>query len=241
MKRATYNEFVEKANKVHNHRYSYSFVDYTNIRTKVKIVCNHHGEFLQSPNSHLAGHGCPTCAGVGKSTIDFIRESMEIHNNKYSYKKACYTGNRIKVEIICPKHGSFFQIPNSHLSGKGCPRCKISRGEIEVIKVLIRNNIKYFYQKMFDDCRNPKSGNLFKYDFYLPQHNLLIEYDGPQHFSNGKFKGYESSEEELKDTQYRDGIKTKYAEDNKIGLLRIKYTDRNRIEDILRAALKQSI
>lgn len=241
MKASTYNEFVANANDIHSHKYSYSFVNYTNVRTKVKIICITHGEFLQTPNNHLAGHGCPKCDGKNKSTDDFIVESEKIHNNKYSYMNTNYHGTFNKVEILCPKHGSFFQRPNCHLLGKGCPKCKTSRGELEIVKVLTRNKIDYIHQKTFIDCINPMSGKLLKYDFYLPAYNLLIEYDGPQHFSIGKFKGYESSTKDLKNTQYRDEIKNKYSNHNKIGLLRIKYSDRTQIEEILLARLKQSI
>lgn len=59
-----------------------------------------------------------------KTTKCFIEEAQVIHGNKYDYSKAKYINNQIKVEIICPDHGEFWQTPNNHLRGSGCPKCK---------------------------------------------------------------------------------------------------------------------
>ena len=52
---------------------------------------------------------------------DFIKKSREVHGDKYDYSKVEYVKNHTKVCIICPKHGEFWQVPNSHLNGNGCP------------------------------------------------------------------------------------------------------------------------
>lgn len=76
MKKLTLNEFIEKSQKIHGIRYDYSKVDYVNSKTKVRIICKEHGEFLQNPNSHLNGCGCPYCAGnIKLTTEEFIQKA----------------------------------------------------------------------------------------------------------------------------------------------------------------------
>ena len=57
--------FIKEANKVHNNKYTYSNLVYSNNKTKIKIVCDKHGEFEQRPDTHLRGVGCPSCAKYG--------------------------------------------------------------------------------------------------------------------------------------------------------------------------------
>lgn len=119
------NCFVSKARLVHGNKYDYSKVEYVNYKTKVCIICPIHGEFWQTPNDHLSKKGCPSCGGTKRLTLEeFIAKANDIHNNFYNYSTSAYKNSKTKIEIICPKHGSFFQTPNDHLSGKGCPLCK---------------------------------------------------------------------------------------------------------------------
>jgi very-short-patch-repair endonuclease len=97
----------------------------------------------------------------------------------------------------------------------------------------------YIPQKTFNDCINPKSGRKLKFDFYIPSKNLLIEYDGQQHFNPCKVKGkHNITNKEVKETRYRDKIRNQYALKNDIKLLRIKYTQFHHIDQMLEAALK---
>jgi len=99
----TTQEFVHKSNIIHDDKYDYSLVEYTNAHTKVKIICQEHGTFEQTPDSHLRGSDCPICAGTIKlSTDQFISKANHIHNNKYDYSMVEYINNRTKVKIICP-------------------------------------------------------------------------------------------------------------------------------------------
>lgn len=128
-KRSTLEEFIAKAHAVHGGKYDYSRVVYTNNRTKVCIICPEHGEFWQSPEKHTLKRGCPAC-GVAlvhdkqrSNVAEFIIKAKKIHGDKYDYSKVNYQGNKVKVCISCPEHGDFWQVPNSHLSGRGCPIC----------------------------------------------------------------------------------------------------------------------
>ena len=123
-------EFLSKAKKKHGDKYDYSKVDYVNSITKVCIICPEHGEFWQLPSSHTGGHGCPKCAIDSlkqkrrTSLSEFISKANAVHNHFYDYSKVEYVNSTTKVCINCPEHGEFWQVPFSHLSGRGCPVCR---------------------------------------------------------------------------------------------------------------------
>jgi hypothetical protein len=125
-KRLTLEEFIKKAKKIHGEKYDYSKVVYINGITKVCIICSIHGEFWQNPESHLHSirpQGCPKCSGHFMSLEYFKEKSKKLHGNKYDYGLVVYKHTKEKVCIICPIHGEFWIIPNSHLLGYGCPKC----------------------------------------------------------------------------------------------------------------------
>ena len=230
--KSTKEEFISKANDVHNYKYDYSLVEYNGNKTKVKIICKEHGEFAQNPNNHLNGNGCPKCGGTERlTTEEFISKANEVHNYKYDYRWVEYNGARSKVKIICKEHGEFRQTPDNHLNGKGCPKCNSSKGELIIEKYLIKNNINYESQKRFKDCKNKRP---LPFDFYLTDYNICIEYDGEQHF---KSKSIWGGEEELNLIKIKDNIKTEYCEDNGIKLIRIPYWEKDNIEEILNREL----
>ncbi len=155
-KRKTTKEFIVDVDKVHGNKYDYSKVEYKNNKTKVIIICSIHGEFEQTPGSHLSGRGCPQCGGSEKLTkITFLTKGNIIHNNFYSYDKVQYTNNHTRVIITCPIHGDFEQTPSNHLSGFGCKLCanEVTRTKQIMFKVDfltkangIHNNV-YSYNK----------------------------------------------------------------------------------------------
>ena len=126
----TTEEFIAKAREVHGDKYDYSKVKYINNKTDVCIICPEHGEFYQKPSQHLQGHGCDKCGGTYKyTTEEFIAKAREVHGDKYDYSKVNYTNGKNEVCIICPEHGEFWQTPNIHLKGSGCPNCWYIRKE----------------------------------------------------------------------------------------------------------------
>jgi hypothetical protein len=240
--------FIKECQKLHGSKYDYSKVEYIKAKSKVKIICYIHGLFFIRPDNHLNGQGCPKCGIVKYSlsqrdtTGGFVKKSKKIHGDKYDYTKTKYVNHKTNVEIVCSKHGSFFQMPRSHLTnGSGCPMCNQSKGEIKILNFIKKNNIECITQKMFDDCRNPKTNRKLRFDFHIPSKNLLIEYDGIQHFEKGMTRNFITTEEDLIENQYKDKLKTEYAKSNNIKLLRIKYVDLNKIDDILEKKLKRII
>ena len=242
--RKTTEEFIAESIRIHGNIYDYSKAKYTNNKEKVKIYCKICKEyFTQTPSAHIRQkQGCPKCGAKRTSnskrstTDDFIRKAKDIHDNKYDYSKVEYIDTYTKVTIICKKHGVFEQKPNDHIQGNGCPKCKSSKGELKIEKYLKENNINFESQKTFKGCEYKK---LLKFDFYLPDYNICVEFDGRQHFMPVKFKkmSLKKAKTEFKDTQIRDKIKTKYCEDSDIILLRISYTNFEKIENILKTTL----
>jgi len=173
--------FIKLAKLVHNNTYDYSLVNYVNNKTKIKIICSIHGEFEQTPNDHLDGHGCYNCVKNIPNNNYFIEKGNFIHNNKYDYTLVEYIKYNGKIKIICPKHGEFEQIACNHLHGAGCPKCSSSKGEIKIREILLNNNIKFNEQQKFEKCKYKK---FLKFDFYLPEYNMCIEYDGNNIFLN---------------------------------------------------------
>jgi len=122
-------DFINKAIIVQGNKYDYSKVEYKKAKEKVIIICKEHGEFLQTPSDHLSNHGCKKCgiennAKNCRSNSDtFIKKSIEIHGDTYDYSKVNYINSKLKVIVICKKHGGFEQLPTDHLQKKGCNKC----------------------------------------------------------------------------------------------------------------------
>jgi very-short-patch-repair endonuclease len=212
---------LKKSEKIHNYKYDYSLVEYNKMILDVTIICPIHGNFEQSLNNHInQKKGCPKCVKnfkLGKD--DFVKKSDEIHNNFYDYSKSDFTTVANKVIIICPIHGDFPQTPNNHLGGVGCPTCSSSKGEKLISKILDHLNINYIKQKKFKDC---KDKNCLPFDFYLTDSNVIIEYDGIQHFESFEiFGGYEK----FLITKKHDEMKNEYCKNKNIKMIRISHKD----------------
>jgi Zn finger protein HypA/HybF involved in hydrogenase expression len=117
-------EFIEKANIVHAGKFDYAKTIYIGIFAKVIITCKEHGDFLQTPNMHLRGNGCPECAhNFPVPFHEFVKRSREAHGEAYTYTESGYSSTQEKATIVCPKHGQFQQLPSDHWAGRGCRKC----------------------------------------------------------------------------------------------------------------------
>ena len=269
-------EFIKKAKEIHGDKYDYSLVEYIDSDTKVIIICKKHGKFKQKPSGHLTGYGCSKCSGTYQyTTKEWVEKVQEVHGDKYDYSKVKYINNKINVIIICKKHGKFEQIPNSHLSGKGCKKCSgnyqyTTEEWIEKAKEV--HGDKYDYSKVeyidkktnviiickkhgkFEQnpnshlrnrgcplCINKTEGKLYKilkkkytslisqfspiwigkkrFDFCIPENNIIIELDGPQHFI--QVSNWPSPEEQV----LNDKEKEKLANENNYCIIRLLQED----------------
>ena len=237
----TQDQFVEKATQKHNGFYDYSLVEYTKAQTKVKIICPLHGIFEQQPSNHLFGQRCVYCMGdnVRKArkftTEQWIEKFKDKHGDRYDYSKVKEfkgSGTFSKIIIICKKHGEFLQRPQAHSKGEGCPYCNISKGEDEIEKYLIKNDIEYLREYKFNKCLNPKTNKKLPFDFFLPNHNMIIEYHGEQHYK--KTGHFEQRAGGLEGLQYRDKIKEEFCFQNNISYIEISYKEFENIDKILK-------
>ncbi len=231
--------FIKKSIEIHRNRYKYDLVNISNNSSKVIIECVIHGKFEQSPSSHLSGHGCSKCYGNSRSsTEDFILKSKLIHGDVFNYDSVKYNNTNKKVEIECKLHGIFDQTPHSHLSGKGCPNCRTSKGEVKIQKILDDKKIKYKKQYYFSDL---KDISLLYFDFAIFDHTnkliFLVEYNGIQHYQFTKI--FHRSEDNFVKSNNRDGMKIKYCLENKIPLYIIKYNENiyNRVCNLIKTYL----
>jgi hypothetical protein len=219
----TIDDFILKAKEKHNSKYNYPDRNYINNVTTLNIECPEHGLFKQAPGAHLKGIGCSKCSGNRRLTIDeFIDLANKKHNNLYSYPDKNYKNYDSKLNIDCSKHGIFTQTVRDHLTGRGCPVCRNSKGELKILEILKNNKIKYKSQHTFSDLKHK---SLLKFDFAVFDNNgeikYLIEYNGQQHYDFKKkfHKDYEN----FVINQYRDELKIEYCNKNKIKLYIIRY------------------
>lgn len=131
-RRKTQEEVIAQIHEVWGtERFDLSQVRYVNNKTPITIKCNVCGDtWGPTPDNLLNGHGCPTCAGCKKHTLEsFIKKAREIHGNKYGYSKIEWVDRNTEVIITCPVHGDFPQTPRNHLHGNGCKECaKLTMG-----------------------------------------------------------------------------------------------------------------
>jgi hypothetical protein len=100
----TQNEFIERVSVIHMNKYDYSLVEYKNIRTKIKIICNKHGEFIQNPQTHLEGHGCPSCKNSrNENTIEKFLVFNNIEFIKEKTFEECKFKGKLRFDFYLPK------------------------------------------------------------------------------------------------------------------------------------------
>ena len=228
MNKLTNEDFLKKCKQKHGDKYQYLDV-YINSSTEIRILCPEHGLFIQVAHNHTRGVGCRKCGVIKahqkfkRDTNWFIKTANKKHSNKYDYSKTIYLGSQPKLIITCRKHGEFEQKAYSHLAGKGCKKCNSSIGEQKVRYWLTENNIDFVEQKRFKTCKYIKT---LSFDFYIKSLNLLIEFDGEQHFTskNKKNKRWDNPIEKFEIIKLRDKIKNQWCIDNGIDLFRIKFT-----------------
>lgn len=155
-RRKTKDQFIAEAKKAHGDKYTYEMIEYKNSNAKVCVNCKDHGFFWISPNCLLSGQKCYKCSlsarGLKrrKPFDEFLIEARNVHGEKYSYDRESYIDSSNKMIITCEVHGSFEQIPKSHLTGRGCSDCAETGFNTQ--------NPAYVYCLVSDDCAFIKIG-----------------------------------------------------------------------------------
>lgn len=208
-----------------------------NEKIKIRHNCGH--EYEVTLNNFKRGQRCSVCR-----LEEFKERCKEKRISKEYVEKEVgkegyiivsfgdFEKSRDKLKLKCPKGHEYEVTWNNFQRGKRCPHCNNSKGEKRISEYLTSNNINYISQYKFENCRNNRP---LPFDFYLPDYNICIEYDGEQHFHPVDFtnKDMKKAEEAYLGLKKRDEIKTQYCEDSNIKLIRIPYWEFDNIENIL--------
>ena len=226
----TKEDFVRISKENHKEVYDYTESVYVNCDSKIKIKCPNGHVFWQVATEHMHGTGCPFCNGRGRTTEEFIEMFKRVHGDKYILDKTKYINSTTKVCVTCKEHGDFYALPSNLLKGQGCPKCYKHKGEERVEEYLKNKNIKYIPQYEFKNESALIKNKVFRVDFYLPELNIIIEYNGGQHYFPVEMFG---GEEKFKNQQNRDLALRAHCERHGVKLIEIPYTEFNNIEKIL--------
>lgn len=228
----TNEEYIYRAKRVHGDVFDYSKTKYKHNQKPVVIICRKHGAFKQEARVHLEGSGCKRCFldRNRSSKVEFLKQVAIVHGNRYDYSDVVYRTSKEKVVILCKVHGPFKQKPNSHLaSNGGCPRCKESKGEGRLRTFLEKHGIPFVQEYRIEPY-------LYRYDFYIPKLNLLVEFHGIQHYKPVPIFGGEKG---FKQTVKRDKVKREIAKRNNYQMTTMSYRSlySNNLERIFKAKL----
>lgn len=228
-KKKTSEEYIQECN---DKGYDLPIEDYKGALTKINHKCKYGHIYPQKPSDHLKGYGCSICYGNKKKTPEEYLQ--ECKDKGLDLPIEDYKNGSTKINHKCSKGHVYPQNPRNHLQGQGCPTCSESHGEKYIRNYLDINNIKYVPQKTFHDL---KDKTYLSYDFYLPDYNILIEYQGIQHYEECKHFG---GEERFKSQQHHDNLKRSYAKDNGYKLLELYYTldSQDKVDKYLKRRIK---
>ena len=191
------------------------------------MICKKHGEFISTPNQLMTNHGCTKCGleRISESQRieydEFLEMKIETWGDTYEIKEEDYSSYQ-SFKVYCKTHDLYWITNGSNfLKGHGCRRCgsTISRGESKITEILLERNVQFIEQYKFLGMENKRG---LRCDFYLPEFNIVIEFNGRQHYESIEFFG---GMEGFKLTQHRDGLKQKYCQDNDINFEIIRYDE----------------
>ena len=233
-------KFISKSKTIHsdehgNPKYDYSLVDYVDSNTPVKIICPRHRDkwveetgneyFTIRPSKHLQGQGCKFdyLESKIKYSDDYLRDEVLKFKTTAEFKR----NSPLQFNASQKRGKDFYDKITSHFVSE-----KESSGEKQISKILVKNGLIdesclkskncQNREKTFEDCVNTKEGKYcrpLRFDFYIPEINTIIEFDGEQHFRpSKKFGG-----EKFDTTKENDKIKNEFCEKNNINLIRIHY------------------
>ncbi len=198
---------------------------YKNNRTPNVVKCPFGHTFdTMTLWSFQKGNRCPICSHKAKLTYEYVKEYIESFG--YILLSTKYENANSKLLIQCPKGHIFEMTYAKFYIGQRCSYCNMSSGEQEVARILDKYNIIYNIQYRFNDCRSVLP---LPFDFYLPQYNCCIEFDGKQHYTGRR----DDTEKDIENRKIRDNIKTNYCNQNNIKLIRIPYWNFQNIKNIL--------
>lgn len=209
--------------------------EFSDLHMYIEYICPKHGVQRKTLDSMIRGKSkCLSCSyeerGLNqRHSAEYIKLAIESYNNNKLLNHEDYIGVFEKnLKIRCGECGDVYVTSFDTYTSKNCMRCprcsqRESDGEFRIRKFLEKHKIDFEQEKRFDGCKDKYT---LPFDFYLPDYNLIIEFDGQNHYFD---IGYGTHER----TMLHDKIKNRYCEDNNINLLRIPYWDGHDIESII--------
>jgi hypothetical protein len=179
-------EFIDRSNIIHNNKYDYSKVDYKYSDENIIVICKIHGEFEQTPNSHLQGRGCNKCGVIirsnkARNTLEeFIEKAILVHGDKYDYSKVDYVSRHTNIIIICKIHGEFEQDAGNHLLGANCYKC--SNNGFSKSSILWLDFLSKYYNINIQHAENDREYLIpetkYRADGFCKENNTIYEFHG---------------------------------------------------------------
>lgn len=220
--------------------------EYINAKTPIECECLIDGTiWFPTPNALLNGQGCPECGRIAsnknstKTNEEFVYQLSIANPDIIPLQE--YIQAKIPIWVMCKKCGYKWQMTPDQLLHSGCcQECSATNNEKKLGDILTNWGCIIERQKKYDNCRDQLP---LPFDIYLPEYNILIEYDGEQHYMPVNFGGISDEEaiENLKKTQYHDAIKNEYCHQNNIPIIRVPYWEKNNLEEFIFSQLKQYI
>lgn len=204
---------------------------YLNANSKLLVECPLGHKWEVTYGHFYDGKRCGICANNKKLDYNYIFEKFK--ERGYELLSKSYKNAQSRLVVKCPNgHITNTITWNNFKRGQGCKMClEKSNGENIIETFLLKQNIKYKREYRFDDC---KYKYRLPFDFYLPEYNTCVEYDGKQHYEPIDYFGGEKA---FKETKKRDDVKNNYCQKNNIKLIRIPYWEFDNIENILEKEL----
>lgn len=219
-------QFKEVKKYIENEEYELLETKYINNYTPMKMRCNKgHISFISWAN-FKKGRRCSICYKYRKLTYSEVFNYFKKYGFKLLSKE--YINAHEKMKVMCPEGHVFLISYAKFYSGRRCPICNSSTGSQEITNILNSFKINFEREKIFKDCKDKR---YLPFDFYLPDYNCCIEYDGEQHFEISRT--FKLTDKDFKIIKKHDEIKNKYCKNNNIKLIRIPYWEFKNIKDIL--------
>lgn len=226
-------ERIENYVNIHSNYRLLNIQLFNGLHSIIQLECDNGHKYLQNFSDFHNSKRCPHCAKNAKLSIDIIKERMM--NEDYTLLSTEYINAQEDLIVMC-NHNHIYQTNwNRFQNGKRCPYCynenKMSKGMKKIIDYLNCHNIDFILEYRIDDCRSTYP---LPFDIYLTQQDILIEFDGQQHFMALEHWG---GIDGLIERKIHDTMKNYYCQQNNLNLIRIAYYELNEIEQILEELL----